>query len=336
MKKLPLLSFFVLLFGLMFLSLGCKDEINHSWKIVGNPDLSDGEGDGPSLSVWNGTPYLAYADNAHNARATVMTFDGKNWVALGSPGFSAGKIYSVSICIANGTPYVAFLYNAFIKVYDSFNITSDDDQTHYFLKVMRFNGKNWEPVGNYPSLHEITSTPLLYVGENNRSYLAYCAGSENVKTWVKMYDGKDWKTVGLINSVLNLESLNVLNGIPYLAIKTDPNKQNTFDGATVLKLDGNNWVTVGNSDFPVGGTDIPLSLTFENEIPHVSSFGFDNSTRWEIKEMKLDGKTWIPGRSYDYLKEMAFCESLFVYKGTPFVAGKKELDSSKLTVMKYE
>jgi hypothetical protein len=33
-----------------------------SWEIVGTPGFSDGRADRPSLAIYNGTPYVAYAD----------------------------------------------------------------------------------------------------------------------------------------------------------------------------------------------------------------------------------------------------------------------------------
>ncbi|URA11293.1 hypothetical protein [Thermospira aquatica] len=44
------------------------------WQPVGNPGFSTGEASYISLYVYNGTPYVAYVDEAHGSNATVMVY----------------------------------------------------------------------------------------------------------------------------------------------------------------------------------------------------------------------------------------------------------------------
>jgi len=42
-----------------------------SWVLYGNQGFSDGGADYISLAIYNGTPYVAYKDEANSSKATV-------------------------------------------------------------------------------------------------------------------------------------------------------------------------------------------------------------------------------------------------------------------------
>jgi hypothetical protein len=80
-----------------------------SWNLVGAANFSAGTADYTSLSIYNGTPYVAYADGANSLKATVMSYDGTSWNLVGSAGFSAGAAFmGPSLFVYNGTPYVTY------------------------------------------------------------------------------------------------------------------------------------------------------------------------------------------------------------------------------------
>jgi hypothetical protein len=81
----------------------------NTWEVVGTPGFSDGEVWGTSLSIDNsGTLYVAYRDNAHSGKATVMKFNGSTWESVGTKAFSDGTAEYVSLSLYNGTPYLLY------------------------------------------------------------------------------------------------------------------------------------------------------------------------------------------------------------------------------------
>lgn len=50
---------------------------------VGTPGFSDDAVNYVSFSVYSGTPYAAYSDNANSSEATVMKFNGTGWEYVG-------------------------------------------------------------------------------------------------------------------------------------------------------------------------------------------------------------------------------------------------------------
>ncbi len=62
-----------------------------AWKNVGDAGFSAGEADSTSLTVYNGTPYVAYRDAGNSDKATVMRYTGSAWEPVGDAGFSAGE-----------------------------------------------------------------------------------------------------------------------------------------------------------------------------------------------------------------------------------------------------
>jgi hypothetical protein len=87
------------------------DSGTHLWESVGTPGFSDGEIYTPSLVIYDDTPYVAYQDNAHDNKATVMKYTSTGWITVGDPGFSDGSVDYVSLAIDNGIPYVAYRDN---------------------------------------------------------------------------------------------------------------------------------------------------------------------------------------------------------------------------------
>jgi len=196
-----------------------SDPSSCSWKNVGDPGFSTGDVDYSSLFVYNGTPYVAYADGGHSQKATVMKYNGSTWENVGDPGFSAGSINHPSISVYNGVPYVAF----------------QDYANSYKITVMKYNGSTWENVGApgisinsslYPSLFIYSGTP----------YVGFIDGANGDKTTVIKYNGSTWENVGVPGFSAgdsNYSSLFIYNGGVYLAYRDGGNSYKI----TVMKFD---------------------------------------------------------------------------------------------------
>ena len=90
------------------------------WGPLGGRSLSEAAADHTSLFVYNGTPYIAFKDDANSGRASVMKYTGNSttdedgqpndgWEYVGGAGFSDGKAWYTSLSIFNGSLYVAYI-----------------------------------------------------------------------------------------------------------------------------------------------------------------------------------------------------------------------------------
>jgi hypothetical protein len=283
------------------------------WVPVGNTSFSAGTAEYESLYVYNGTPYIAYGDDANGGKTTVMMFDGSNWAPVGSPGFSAGLINNVSLYVYNGTPYVAYM-----------DVANGSKAT-----VMKYDGSNWVSVGSPGFSAGKAEYESLYV-YNGTPYVAYDDGANGSKVTVMKYDGSNWVSVGSPGFSAGITvyfssnvSLYVYNGTPYVAYSDGDNGSK----ATVMTYDGSNWVNVGSPDFSAGGAYFE-SLNVYNGTPYIAFMDYANGRKTTV--MMYDGSNWVnvgsPGFSLGnsgYIP-MAESESLFVYNGVPYVAEDNE------------
>ena len=153
-----------------------------------------------------GIPYVA---GAHFGLASVLKFNGFDWVPVGIQGFSAGATQFNSISIApDGTPYVIFAdatvsyKNTVMKYVDTvwqivgtpgistsigsisvglrLSIKFDGGGTPYVsysngyegpVTVNKFDGTNWELVGNITTSSDFVS---LAIGSGGEPYVAFC------------------------------------------------------------------------------------------------------------------------------------------------------------------
>jgi len=218
-----------------------------SWATVGTPGFS--AGGAAAYNNWiavnnSGTPYVAYSDGGNGRKVTVMKYDGANWVNVGSPGFSANEAAYVSFAMDNsGTPYVAY--------YD----VADGTQ------LMKFNGSDWEPVGNPLVTLEYLD---LAIDLSGAPYLV--AGSE---LNVKKYNSGNWSVVGdsdfagpAIDDGIAIDPI----GTPYVTYSDLANDNK----ATVMKYNGANWATVGSPDFSAGQAGMPSIAISPDGLPYVA------------------------------------------------------------------
>lgn len=154
-----------------------------AWESVGIPGFSTGANFfpllRPSLSVYNGIPFLAYAtppDTAGDSypKATVVKFNGTSWEGVGSPDFIQTE--PVYLQVYNGTPYVAFVETAIGLNLDR-------------ISVMKFNGTDWEYVGNagFSTLSHSRQNISFFISDNGTPYVAYSDVDNGNKATVMRY-----------------------------------------------------------------------------------------------------------------------------------------------------
>ncbi|MET4576947.1 IPTL-CTERM sorting domain-containing protein [Ottowia thiooxydans] len=162
------------------------------WEVVGVPGFSADVANDVSLSFGaDGKPYVAYRDEAHSSKASVMRLnsEGTAWEAVGGAGFSAGAAYYTSLAFnpgPDGKPYVAYWDNA------------DDGKA----SVMRLNseGTAWEAVGGAGfSAGAAYYTSLAFSpGPDGKPYVAYRDDVNGGKASVMRLNsaGTAWEAVG--------------------------------------------------------------------------------------------------------------------------------------------
>ncbi|MFD0589358.1 S-layer homology domain-containing protein [Paenibacillus sp. GCM10027627] len=222
------------------------------WEAVGSPGFSEGLAHYQSISIYDGTPYVAYKDWQNGGKATVMKYTGAGptgWESLGSAGFSAGLADNLSLQVDEGTPYVAF---------------TDGDKSDR-ATVMKYTGAGptgWESVGSSGFSAGSASNPSLKV-YGGTPYVVYRDEGNDSKATVMKYTGAGptgWESVGragFSGGVISTPSLVVYDGTPYVGYTDGLNGQK----ATVMKYAGSGatgWVPVGIVGF---SADMALSTS---------------------------------------------------------------------------
>jgi hypothetical protein len=298
-------------------SFSFTTEVRNTWVNVGSAGFSAGAAYYQSLAIdSNGTPYVAYQDEANSNKTTVMKFNGSNWVNIGSAGFSAGVTAYQSLAIdSNGMPYVAY----------------QDKANSNKTTVMKFNGSSWVSVGSAGFLAGAASYQSLAIASNGTPYVAYQDEANSNKTTVMKFNGSNWVNIG--NSGFSagtayFQSLAIdSNGTPYVAYQDEANSSKT----TVMKFNGSSWVNVGNSGFSFGVAAYQSLAIDSNGTPYVAYSDWENSSKTTV--MKFNGSSWESVGNPGFSLGHAFYQSLAIASnGTLYVAYKDEV---KTTVMKF-
>ena len=296
------------------------------WAPVGSSCFSPGRAYYESLSVYDGTSYVAFQDEANGGGATVMEYTGpgtgvnnSGWSDVGSPDFSGGNAVSESLSVCNGTPYVAYQ--------DSGGVT-----------VMEYTGSGptgWQAVGSPDFLPKAG----LMGGEGNQTLCIYngtpcvvCCpayGSSTDVLVVMEYTGvtatnlTGWTKLGGVQGspAYGCLSIDDATDTLYLAYGTL-----AYPGAVyVLEYTGgSSWPMVGDAPASGGTLDSPtatdpedVSLSVSNGTPYVV---FQNGYNYNAVVMDCTGGSWQPAGSPNISNGLETFESIYVDNGTPYVA----------------
>lgn len=237
-----------------------------------------------------------------------------------------GYIADSAIATYDGSPYVAYIQT-------ENNIPR--------VKVKRFNGSTWEPVGsesisddNHSHIHTIQMSI-----SNGIIYVAYTAsGNYMDKLYVKMYDGSTWSLAGntafQIGTVMEQYSLFVDGGVPYLSYSTGK--------VTVIRLEEGTWKMVGNGQ--LGQQTQANDLYVYQGIPYLV---YQEINPMSIVVEKLNGNTWekvggsstqvqVPS-SHPFFPDFVQNPKIYIENGTPYVAYNHQNSSNQqyVNVRKY-
>ncbi len=259
---------------------------DYLWQNVGNSGFSQAGSYYTSLAFnpIDGQPYVAFADIllgcGTKGPGVVMKFDGTQWVNVGFAGFTIDSIGYTSLAFSpvDNLPYVAFAAGC---------------SSSLQAKVMKFDGSNWEYVGNGGiSPGTAAFTNLAFNPINGQAYVAFMDLMNSNKASVMRFDGTTWVYVGSpdfsVGEGWYLRIAFSPSGIPFVVYQ---DFANTGD-VTVMKFDGTSWVNVGSPGFTSGQVDeVGFGISPLDGQPYVA---IDDATNnHQIKIMKFDGTNWI-------------------------------------------
>ncbi|RTY95887.1 T9SS type A sorting domain-containing protein [Flavobacterium sp. GT3R68] len=319
----------------------------------------------------NNVPYVIYCDTSNNFKATVQKFNGINWEVVGTAGFTSERADFPSIAIDNNnTPYVVYCNNtSSLSVVQKFNgvtwemvgnqnisdantkwtsIAFDNNnlpnvafkQSSFEIgdqaKVKRFNGSDWEIVGDRAISSGLTSTPEISVDNNNVAYLVYKDLNKAKKITVKKFNGINWQSVGIegfSSGEVYCTSIAIdSNNIPYVAYIDVVNDAKI----TVQKFNGVSWEIVGTAGFTVLAESLDLRINNLN-VPYIVYRGGNSmADNPRCNVQKFNGINWefvgLPNFSLDkiYNPQLAFDNN-----EVPYVSYTNQNYSQRLTVEKF-
>ena len=291
------------------------------WVALGGTGISAGGAKYQSLAIaLDGTPYVAYSDDAHGNRTTVLQWNGTSWPVVGSAGFSPDYADFQKLAIApDGTLYV---------VYRDF---ANGEKT----TVQKWDGIAWTVVGSAGISAGMATHQSLAVGPGGELYVAYTDVPNGYATTVQKWDGTTWTALG---------GVGVSAGFSYdqsLAIAPDGTPHIAYRDAvygnrpTILKWDGTSWVGVGNPGLSFGqGYSVNLAIAPDGTL-YVAYSNWANGAKAEVQTW--DGMNWsILGggaisASYSHFPNIAVGPD-----GFPYVAYADGAAALKTTVQRWD
>jgi len=188
----------------------------------------------PSLDAApSGTLYTAYVDQIDfdSSDIRVNYFDGLIWKTLSSDGLDNGRfINDFDFKLdKTGVPYVVY------------------DIDYNLFAVSRYNGSEWEPVGNvFPA--DVSYLELAF-SDNNTPYLAYREYHTGVT--VKKFTGAGWETVGTEAFITSYGNYNICKNCINLSVAGDSTPYLLYSSASdvirLIQYDGVDWKQIGDS-----------------------------------------------------------------------------------------
>ncbi|HEV8112248.1 MAG TPA: hypothetical protein VGR31_05695 [Planctomycetota bacterium] len=165
------------------------------WSLVGAPGISAAEAQYATIALdANDVPTIAFADRSHPdgsqiGRVSVMRYDGaaQAWSFVGPPGFTpTGGLNARLAFDRSGAPCLVY------------------QEYHIALRVMRFDGAQWNAIGGSASGTDRPTVETegwrqwlsLAFDSQNAPYVAYELLDLGRRASVRRFDGAQWSLVG--------------------------------------------------------------------------------------------------------------------------------------------
>lgn len=241
------------------------------------------------------------------------------WDSIGNRGFSPDRLRYLDMAFdSQGTPYVAFA----------------DKSVSYAVSVMKYDGSNWQNVGN----SGFTSSEADYVQiemDGNTPYVSFQDDDNGNGPSVMTFDGTVWDTVGQVgfsgDESWGEVRMTLVNSHPWIVYGNDDNGGKV----KVWRYDGSTWQLAG--DNLSAGLALRVDIHAEDTIPYIAVSDNGNSG-------KLTVLSHAGSNNWDTVGTAAFTPTgtgsninLKIHEGDPYVAFNGDhTTSQKASVMKYD
>lgn len=321
---------------------------------VGSQGISAGEAHLVQLDLDGTTPYIAYQDWENDRKIAVKTFNGSSWVDVGS--ITSDVVLDIALAVDDETHAIYVAYR----------------DIHNAIKVQKYSGGTWSPLGNIPYTTEGKVDLIIdKSGTTNIPYIAFndigidpetgidCTN----KITVMKFESGTWQVVGTRGSTfrnpaieydqleityfsLALDNINELYVAYSLGLVESPAITNDYlypihkERATVMKYNTkkNLWETVGFPMFTFTRSNF-ISIDFDgNNTPYIAIQ--DMYLRNGTSLWKLSSSASPHGKAFSYVSNTGpyVCTTyvgLSFYNNIPYISYSSIGDYGRANVAKY-
>lgn len=246
------------------LSVMLYDSSSSNWYNVGSSGFSDGQVQWVNIAFdSSGKPYVAFAEHdggKTSLKVSVMKYEGTNWVFVGSSRFAGSDTKGEDVSYLgitfdkNNMPYIVY-------------VGHNGKPT-----VMKSNGKAWSVVGDSSFTSDKAENTTIAISTSGVPHIAFKDSSVENKASVMKYDAvkNKWSYVGsagFSKTEAYDTAIKFFGNIPYVAYNSE---WESGAYSNVMKLNGSNWVSVGNPDFSDGQTTLTSMSISKSGVPYVA------------------------------------------------------------------
>ena len=250
-----------------------------AWESLGSTRFAGSSNSGNHSRIRldaNDVPWVIFADTSeHNG--SVMKFNGTDWEYVGNKNIANGDIYYTDIIFdSNNTPYISFA----------------DEGNSGRLRVLSFNGSNWNDVGSLISSGLGFYSNLAF-DNNGVLHVVYNDSNFSNKAVLKKYNGANWVRVGVEGFSLAKAAYTDLafdsTNTPYVSFR-DFSLDST--SASVMSFDGSSWGYVGKAGVSnVEGNYTNIAIDSKDNILLSTKTEISRLTK-RLSLYKFDGTSW--------------------------------------------
>ncbi|MDZ4774005.1 MAG: hypothetical protein SGI72_12820 [Planctomycetota bacterium] len=245
------------------------DPASNTWSSFGVNGMGPGEAHYVDLvQLHNGRSAVVYQDGGFGNRSTAMAFAAGVWSPLGAPGYSAaGAGFQRITAAPDGTIYTAYSDGSFP---DASNIGK--------ASVLRYDptSSTWSYVGTPGFTPQGASNLTLTIDRTGVPWIAYYRYHDAIV--VQRFDGTNWVTAGDSPCGADVPTIDSEEWRQWLSLQFDSQNrpyiayQLYFNGrkACVRRLDGSEWLSVGQWGFTPGAADYLSMIVDAQDVPWVA------------------------------------------------------------------